>query len=152
MLIHNINGDEGRISQIILNFLSNAFKFTPPSGQITIEVNPRGSSYLSIINDQDQLHELLGNESSEYILILISFQIRIKDSGIGIKEEDIGKLFKQFGMLKDERGMNARGTGLGLNICKNLIERMGGSVSVESEGVDRGTTFAINLRTESKVS
>ena len=39
-------------------------------------------------------------------------------------------------MLKDERGMNTRGTGLGLNICKNLIEKMGGDVSVESEGVD----------------
>ena len=61
------------------------------------------------------------------------------------------KLFKQFGMLKDERGMNTRGSGLGLNICKNLIEKMGGDVSVESEGVDKGTTFIINLRTEAKI-
>ena len=61
------------------------------------------------------------------------------------------KLFKQFGMLKDERGMNTRGSGLGLNICKNLIEKMGGDVSVESEGEDKGTTFIINLKTEIKL-
>ena len=54
-------------------------------------------------------------------------------------------------MLKDERGINTRGTGLGLNICKNLAEKMGGDVSVESEGVDQGTTFVINLRTEAKI-
>ena len=63
----------------------------------------------------------------------------------------MGKLFKQFGMLKDERGMNTRGSGLGLNICKNLIEKMGGDVSVESEGEDKGTTFIINLKTEVKL-
>lgn len=54
-------------------------------------------------------------------------------------------------MLKDKKGLNSRGTGLGLNICKNLIEKMGGDVSIESEGKDKGTTFIINLRTEAKV-
>ena len=82
---------------------------------------------------------------------MISIQIRIKDSGIGIEKEDLNKLFKEFGMLKDKRGMNSRGTGLGLNICKNLIEKMGGEVSIESEGKDQGTTFAINLRTEARI-
>ena len=60
-------------------------------------------------------------------------------------------LFKKFGTLKDEKGLNTRGTGLGLNICKNLIEKMGGDVGVESEGVDQGTTFVINMRTEARV-
>ena len=83
--------------------------------------------------------------------MFISFQIRIKDSGIGIKKEDLGKLFKQFGMLKDDKGINIRGTGLGLNICKNLIDKMGGDVCVESEGLDLGTTFVINLRTEAMI-
>ena len=55
-------------------------------------------------------------------------------------------------MLQDQKGMNQRGTGLGLNICKNLVEKMGGDVIVESEGKDKGTTFAINLRTEAKIS
>lgn len=54
-------------------------------------------------------------------------------------------------MLKDKKGINSRGTGLGLNICKNLIEKMGGDVSVESDGLDQGTTFIVNLRTEAKV-
>ena len=54
-------------------------------------------------------------------------------------------------MLTDKKGINSRGTGLGLNICKNLIEKMGGDVSIESEGLDKGTTFIVNLRTEAKV-
>lgn len=54
-------------------------------------------------------------------------------------------------MLKDDKKINSRGTGLGLNICKNLIDKMGGDVCVESEGLDLGTTFVINLRTEAMI-
>lgn len=136
VLIQDINGDEGRISQIIINFLSNAFKFTTESGKISITISPHGTSYKQVVIDPTKSQELLGDDYEKYILILISFQIRIKDSGIGISQDDIHKLFKQFGMLKDSRGINSRGTGLGLNICKNLIEKMGGDVSVESDGVD----------------
>ena len=77
----------------------------------------------------------------------IKFEIRIKDTGVGIPKEDICKLFMNFGKLEDHAGNNKHGTGLGLSICKSLIELMGGSVRVESElGV--GTTFIMQLSTK----
>lgn len=75
----------------------------------------------------------------------VSYEILIKDSGLGIKKEDLGKLFLNFGKLADKEGNNKSGTGLGLSICKNIIEKMGGSVRVESEGIGMGTTFIITI-------
>jgi signal transduction histidine kinase len=73
----------------------------------------------------------------------ISFEIAIKDSGVGIEKENICKLFHNFGKLEDTQGMNNQGTGLGLSICKHIIEKMGGNVRVESNGKGFGTTFII---------
>ena len=81
----------------------------------------------------------------------ISFQMRISDSGMGISQENINKLFLNFGKLADPSGCNKTGTGLGLSICKHLIEKMGGKVKVESEGVGKGTTFIIKMQAISKV-
>ena len=75
----------------------------------------------------------------------ISFEIRISDSGPGISDEDIGKLFINFSKLTDHSNLNKQGTGLGLSICKHLIESMGGSVKVESKGIGMGATFIIQL-------
>lgn len=67
----------------------------------------------------------------------------VKDKGIGISKENIGKLFLNFGKLADTKGLNSQGTGLGLSICKHIIEKMGGNVRVESEGENKGTSFII---------
>ena len=56
----------------------------------------------------------------------INFEIRIKDSGLGIKQTDLGKLFMNFSRLEENNSMNLRGTGLGLSICKSLVELMDG--------------------------
>ena len=78
----------------------------------------------------------------------IKFRIEIHDTGVGIKEENLGKLFMDFGRLDEHTKMNAQGTGLGLSICKRMIEQMGGTVSVKStEGV--GTIFSIDISTKS---
>ena len=77
--------------------------------------------------------------------------MRISDSGMGISQENINKLFLNFGKLADPSGCNKTGTGLGLSICKHLIEKMGGKVKVESEGVGKGTTFIIKMQAISKV-
>ena len=84
-------------------------------------------------------------------MCFISFQIRVTDSGPGIKEEDISKLFINFSKLVDHDKLNKQGTGLGLSICKHLIEQMGGEVKVESKGLGHGATFIINLQTISKI-
>lgn len=81
----------------------------------------------------------------------IKFEIRIKDSGVGISKENISKLFMNFGKLEEHAANNKHGTGLGLSICKSLIELMGGSVRVESDlGV--GTTFIMQLTTKCNYS
>ena len=102
-----------------------------------IPINNKIISDLSKILSQQQYN------NNKLKLYYISFQIRIKDSGKGILEENFHKLFHNFGMLADEEGHNKQGTGLGLSICKNIIEKMGGEVKVESEGLGHGTCFII---------
>lgn len=80
----------------------------------------------------------------------IDFEIRITDSGCGISEENISKLFMNFGKLHEHAAMNERGTGLGLSICKSLIEQMGGQVRVES-WVGVGTVFIVSMKMKCKV-
>jgi K+-sensing histidine kinase KdpD len=87
------------------------------------------------------LEHLDSNNQSKFI----KFRIEIADTGVGIKKEDIDKLFVDFSRL--DKDMNMKGTGLGLSICKKMIERMGGKVDVDSEyGV--GTTFKVILQTK----
>ena len=77
----------------------------------------------------------------------IVFEMRIKDSGMGISPENLSRLFLDFHRLEEHQHSNFKGTGLGLSICKRLIELMGGFVKVESE-VGVGTTFTVNIRTQ----
>ena len=71
-------------------------------------------------------------------------RIDIEDNGIGISEENINKLFIDFGKLEDNQQMNLQGTGLGLSICKRIIEQIGGQVSVYSK-INKGTTFSFTV-------
>ena len=74
----------------------------------------------------------------------IQMQIVIEDNGIGIKEENLSKIFTDYTMLKEHKKLNKEGTGLGLSICNNIVNKMGGQITVKStEGV--GTEFAITL-------
>ncbi len=101
-------GDEIRVKQIITNLLTNAVKYTE-KGSVTLQVN-----YLNI--DADNI----------YLCISVS------DTGIGIKEEDIKKLFSAFERIEEERNRTIEGTGLGMNITKQLLNMMGAELSVSS--------------------
>ena len=81
---------------------------------------------------------------------MIKINLSIIDTGLGISEEGIKSLFKNFGKLSENSHRNCQGTGLGLSICKQIIEQMGGSVTVSSK-LGQGTQFSIiiSLRTES---
>lgn len=114
-------GDFVHLTQIIVNFLGNAAKYTK-EGNITLKVSKK------------QAREL------DEILLVVS----VTDTGLGIKKENINKLFEAF--TRGERDPNEyiEGTGLGLSIAKSLAELMGGQVSVESEwGV--GSTFTLEV-------
>lgn len=113
-------GDEVRIRQIINNFLSNAVKYTK-QGKVTFSLDYE-------------------KKSGEQIMLIIS----VTDTGIGIKKEDLGKLFTSFTRIEEKRNRNIEGTGLGLNLTKNLVDLMGGEVLVEST-YGKGSCFTAKI-------
>ncbi len=110
-----INTDPGKLRQILINLVSNAAKFTE-TGRIGITLSILGSS----------------------------LRIGISDTGIGIQEEDLHKLFTAFSQVEDAKTKQHEGTGLGLTISKNLAELIGGTISITS-AYGKGTTFAVSL-------
>ncbi len=117
-------GDELRIKQILNNLLSNALKFTAV-GKVTVEVIKTAQ-----VNDRVELF---------FIVV---------DSGIGIKQEDKDKLFQSFSQVDASISRKYGGTGLGLNICKQLVELMGGRIGVESEK-GKGSSFSFSIWVDS---
>ena len=113
-------GDELRIVQILNNLLSNALKFTAV-GKITVEV----------------IRTARVNDRAELFFI-------VKDTGIGVDKADRDKLFQSFSQVDASISRKYGGTGLGLNICKQLVELMGGTIEVESEK-NRGSTFSFSI-------
>ncbi len=115
-----LEGDDIRIRQVLVNLLNNAIKYTH-SGKVTLQVT---------------------KEKVEKDIVSIRFVI--KDTGIGIKKEDIKKLFVAFERIEEKRNRNIEGTGLGINICVRLLEMMKSSLQVESE-YGKGSTFSFVL-------
>jgi signal transduction histidine kinase len=115
-----IEADKNRISQVLYNLLSNAIKFSKPQGIVTITARKE----------------------------VDSAQVSVNDTGIGIKEEDIGRLFREFEQVDKGASRQYGGTGLGLAISKKLIELHGGRIWVKSK-YGEGTTFTFTLPVKS---
>ncbi|MCM1106029.1 MAG: response regulator [Blautia sp.] len=113
-------GDDVRIKQIVTNLLTNAVKYTP-QGSIGLHA----------------AYERTGGEQLNLIL-------SVKDTGTGIRKEDMGKLFESFQRLDEEKNRNIEGTGLGMNITMSLLKLMDGDMKVESE-YGRGSTFTVTI-------
>ena len=114
-------GDDMRLSQILLNLLSNAVKFTPNNGNISLCAN-----LIETINDAHKI------------------EIKVRDNGIGMTEEQQARLFRSFEQADVRISKQYGGSGLGLVISKNLAELMGGSISLDSEfGV--GSCFTVQV-------
>jgi len=109
--------DQQKFKQILYNLLSNAVKFTGDGGMVSLAASRKS---------QDR------------------FQFQVSDTGIGIKQEDIGKLFTEFQQLDSSASRHYEGTGLGLALTKKLVELHQGSIELESEpGV--GSVFRVVL-------
>jgi PAS domain S-box-containing protein len=131
-----VNIDEYRISQSVVNLINNAIKFSPFSSTLTVEVQPASESRAGVPAYAD-LSQL--SATGPYV------RISITDQGAGIDGEDIKKLFTKFYQIENINTRSAQGTGLGLNIVKNIINLHGGAVWVESQGKGKGSTFVILL-------
>jgi signal transduction histidine kinase/CheY-like chemotaxis protein len=112
-------GDEVRVKQVLNNLLSNAFKYTE-----------EGSVILQISWER--------RDEDAWLTFTVS------DTGHGIKQEDIPRLFSEYSQLDTRANRHIEGTGLGLSITKNLVELMGGTISLESE-YGKGTTFTVQI-------
>ena len=113
-------GDEMRLKQIYTNILNNAIKYTE-KGEITLTLTG----------------EEIGDDK-------IFTKATISDTGIGIREEDLDKIFDAFQRVDEEKNQKIEGTGLGMSITKQLVELMGGKIYVESE-YGKGSTFHVEL-------
>lgn len=113
--VPSIYSDEAKVSQILRNFISNALKFTE-HGDVRV--------WAELENDR--------------------VRISVRDTGIGIAPEHLGRIFEEYSQIDSPLQRRTRGTGLGLPLCKKLAELLGGSVEVESE-LGRGSVFSVVL-------
>ncbi len=117
--------DPDKVDKIVTNLLSNAFKFTPNSGRITLRIE-------ELIDE---------NLNSGFIVV------SIEDSGIGIPENELAHIFDRFFRVEASNKRSVEGTGIGLSLTKELVTLLNGSISVESkEGL--GSTFTVKFPTE----
>ena len=104
-LLGDVVIDPARFKQVLYNFVSNALKFTPDEGRVAIRVKPEGAE---------------------------KFRLEVEDTGIGVRPEDLSKLFSEFRQLDAGMAKKHGGTGLGLALTKRIVEAQGGRVGVES--------------------
>jgi len=113
----HVHGDATRLAQIVSNLLNNAAKYTPHGGRIELAVAAEGSDAV----------------------------VRVKDTGIGIPESELPKVFEMFTQVGRHLDRAQGGLGIGLALVKRLVELHGGSVTVASEGSGKGSEFAVRL-------
>jgi heavy metal sensor kinase len=114
-----VRGDERQLRQVISNLVDNALRFTPDGGRIDLSVDSNQAAHEAIVT--------------------------VADSGRGVEPEDLDRVFDRFFQadVARDRGDIKRGGGLGLSICRSIVERHGGRISLDSPGVGRGATVTV---------
>ncbi len=141
-----LQADPVRFKQICLNLLSNAVKFTPNGGRITLTAR-------RVARQSGDLATRQSGASPDRPIAQVPecqagaewLEIRVQDTGIGIKAEDLPRLFQEFTQLEQAATREHKGTGLGLALTKRLVELHGGRIWAESEGESRGSAFIVLL-------
>lgn len=132
------NGDEIRVRQIMLNVINNAIKYTS-EGNVTVNVTLEGEDINDISPEEISSMDVIAEAGDRQTIV-----VTVRDTGIGIKDEDMDKLFDSFGRLEETRNRNIEGTGLGLNIANSYVHMMGGHIEVSSV-YGKGTTFTLYI-------
>jgi PAS domain S-box-containing protein len=134
----DLNVDERRIRQVLINLLTNAVKFTPQGGCITLEVSYRSQEESSLSRTDPSINTPDNSCAVNYL------RIAVIDTGIGIAPENIQKLFQPFIQIDSALNRQYQGTGLGLALVKRIVELHGGKVDLVSElGV--GSCFTVDI-------
>ncbi len=137
-----LQADPVRFKQMLFNLLSNAVKFTPDGGRITVtaqRMSPGNGKPGGPSGPGD------GSPDSPVSPEGSVLEIRVADTGIGIRPQDLPRLFKKFERLEATQSQRHEGTGLGLALTKRLVELHGGHICVASDGKDKGSTFTLLL-------
>jgi len=134
-----IRGDERKLKQIVYNLLSNAVKFTPDGGKIDLSTQSITRYDLHLKGLALATTPNLSSKAENFI------KISVCDSGIGIKPEDLVRIFNPFDQVENTASRNYEGTGLGLSLTKNLVELHGGLIWTESGGENKGSTFSFAI-------
>ncbi|MBE9103277.1 chemotaxis protein CheB [Vacuolonema iberomarrocanum] len=130
--------DEVRLHQILFNLISNAIKFTPRGGTISIQVQRSSDT-----SNASKLPTYRGEDAS-VVGQYCDLEIAVTDTGIGISDEHQKIIFDAFRQAEEPSTRNYGGTGLGLTITRRLTEMIGGTIAVQS-AVNQGSTFVVHL-------
>ncbi|KAI3693789.1 hypothetical protein L1987_76741 [Smallanthus sonchifolius] len=130
-------GDEKRLMQIILNIVGNAVKFTK-GGHVSIQASILSPGYLQ----EWQTSEFCPTMTDGMFYLIV----QVKDTGSGIKQQDIPHIFTKFSEPRGSSNRGSSGAGLGLAICKRFVNLMGGHIWIESGGLGKGTTVAFLVK------
>jgi signal transduction histidine kinase len=120
--------DERMLKQIIYNLISNAVKFTPDNGRVSLTARPCPFNG--------------GGQSEAASRKSRGVKISVSDTGIGLKPEDLNIIFNSFVQVENSLSRRFQGTGLGLSLCRKLVALHGGEIWAESEGIGKGATFS----------
>jgi signal transduction histidine kinase len=128
--------DEDRVRQVLINLLSNALKYSEPDTPLTISAKALPPAQTN--------PGMFGHRRSHASAGIV--QVSVRDHGLGIPSHDVPKLFNRFVRLERDIAGPVRGTGVGLYVCRVLVEAMGGRIWVESTGIPgEGSTFSFTL-------
>jgi signal transduction histidine kinase len=116
-LPETIEADENKLNQILSNLLSNALKYSPEGGTVTLAARPDGPNHILL---------------------------QVRDNGIGMTEEQCARLFRQYERVERDEIKNIPGTGLGLYLVKHLVDLHGGEIACES-APGKGSVFSVRL-------
>ncbi|MDX2255442.1 MAG: PAS domain S-box protein [Pseudanabaenaceae cyanobacterium bins.39] len=135
----NLYGDDRRLRQVLVNLMSNAIKFTPEGGHVSITASysPLNSG---TVKSNHPMHHPKGKPSDTVGILSLT----VTDTGIGISPENAQKLFQPFIQIDSNLNRQHEGTGLGLTLVKRITEKHGGQISLTSE-VGQGSCFTVQL-------
>ena len=143
-----LHADPVRFKQILFNLLSNAVKFTPEKGTITLRAYQKAEGRRQKAEGREHQAAEGGSRlpTADRLLPTAQFlELRVTDTGVGIKPEDMPRLFQEFVQLETTQAQRDEGTGLGLALTKRLVELHGGRICAASEGEGCGSTFTVLL-------